>query len=251
MRRSALVVLALVVIFGGFFAVPRTLRYLDRQREIADREGVELPEVTSRPSSQASSASAQDATKQDAVNWPVPFTSQAPTANWDALHGEACEEASALMVLRYFQKKKIDGPADAEAAIQELVAFNESLGFAVDDTAAEVKILIEKKDPTLDVQLLEDPTEESMKKALNDGALIIVPAAGRELGNPYFQNPGPIYHMLVLRGYTKSGYVITNDPGTKRGEEFVYRWSRLIDAIHDWNGGDVENGAKVVLVIRG
>ncbi len=55
--------------------------------------------------------------------------------------------------------------------------------------------------------------------------------------------------MLVLRGYTKDGYVITNDPGTKRGAQYAYRWSVLLNAIHDWNGGDVENGEKVVIVV--
>src|SRR5688572_5442442 len=32
----------------------------------------------------------------------VPFTPQAPTANWDELHNEACEEASSLMAAAYF-----------------------------------------------------------------------------------------------------------------------------------------------------
>ncbi len=32
----------------------------------------------------------------------VPFTPQAPTANWDELHNEACEEASAIMANAYF-----------------------------------------------------------------------------------------------------------------------------------------------------
>src|SRR3954467_10835183 len=31
----------------------------------------------------------------------VPFTPQAPTANWDELHNEACEEASSLMAGLY------------------------------------------------------------------------------------------------------------------------------------------------------
>jgi hypothetical protein len=109
--------------------------------------------------------------------------------------------------------------------------------------------LIESENPSLHADILKDPTEASMKAALAEGKLIIVPAAGRQLGNPFFQTPGPPYHMLVLRGYTKDGHVITNDPGTKRGENFAYTWTTLINAIHDWNGGDVENGAKVVIVI--
>ena len=36
----------------------------------------------------------------------VPFTPQAPTANWDELHNEACEEASVLMAAAYFNGDK-------------------------------------------------------------------------------------------------------------------------------------------------
>jgi hypothetical protein len=170
-------------------------------------------------------------------------------ANWDALHEEACEEASVLMVLRYFSGQPISSPQDAEAAIQELVAANERLGFPVDDTAAQIVELVHSRDASLIATVLQDPTVDQLKEALGKGSLIIVPAAGQMLLNPYFQRPGPRYHMLVLRGYTSDGYVITNDPGTKRGKEFVYRWDRLLYANHDWNGGDVENGKRVVIVV--
>ena len=61
---------------------------------------------------------------------------------------------------------------------------------------------------------------------------MLVPTAGRELGNPYYKQPGPIYHFLVIRGYT-SKYLITNDVGTRRGEEYKYKFDILINAVHD------------------
>ena len=39
----------------------------------------------------------------------VPFTSQAPTANWDVIHNEDCEEASSIMVNAYY-----NGPSSAK-----------------------------------------------------------------------------------------------------------------------------------------
>src|SRR5687767_2969126 len=36
------------------------------------------------------------------LSLPVPFTPQAPTGNWDTIHNEACEEASAIMANAYF-----------------------------------------------------------------------------------------------------------------------------------------------------
>ena len=87
-----------------------------------------------------------------------------------------------------------------------------------------------------------------MKSALANGSPIIVPAAGRELANPNFTGAGPLYHMLVVRGYTDSTFV-TNDPGTRNGNGYVYKQKIIMDAMGDWNGGDPANGAKVVIVV--
>jgi hypothetical protein len=71
---------------------------------------------------------------------------------------------------------------------------------------------------------------------LVSGKLVIIPAAGRLLGNPNFSGQGPIYHMLVVRGFdNKTGEFITNDPGTRKGEGYRYKYSVLINAIHDWS----------------
>mgnify|MGYP001618174552 FL=1 len=68
------------------------------------------------------------------------------------------------------------------------------------------------------------------------------------LPNPHFRNGGPEYHTLVIRGYTEDSF-ITNDPGTQFGENFLYKYSDLMNSIHDWNEGDVKNGKRLVLVI--
>lgn len=247
---GAAVVFALVL----FLVVPAVQTSLERNRQIAEQEQVTKPPVE-HPSSRSSVAAkslpaiSSVPAKRAAVNWDVPFTVQAPTGVWDALHGEACEEASVLMVMRYFSDRPFASVDDAERGIQHLVAANAALGFTIDDTAAEVITLLKSEDSSLSATLLRNPSIDDLKSALSAGSLIIVPAAGRQLGNPYFQNPGPIYHMLVLRGYTNDGYVLTNDPGTKRGGQYAYKWEVLMHAIHDWNGGDVENGEKVVIVV--
>ncbi len=245
----ALLVFVVLVFQGVSFVQERSLR----QRLIAEQQVIEKP-VVERPASRSSSTATSAAAsvsdlRRDAVNWDVPFTSQAPFGVWDELHGEACEEASVLMVMRYFAGKKIASPDDADSALQHLVAANTALGFAVDDTAAEIITLLRSEDPSLSAVLLKNPSIDDLKSVLSKGSLVIVPAAGQQLGNPYFRRPGPRYHMLVLRGYTKDGYAITNDPGTKNGEQYAYRWEVLLNAIHDWNGGEVESGEKVVIVV--
>ena len=55
--------------------------------------------------------------------------------------------------------------------------------------------------------------------------------------------------MLVIKGYTKDGRFITNDPGTRRGANYLYDPNIVLNAIHYWNGGDVKNGKKAVIVV--
>lgn len=261
MKRPLLIGVTVAVVLAAGAAVPRVVSYMERQRIIAEQERVVLPPPETLPfiSSSASSsvaavisssvAASPPASIRESVNWDVPFTSQAPLGNWEEPFKEACEEASVLMVMRYFQGTDFESPEEASVAIEKLVADNTALGFAVDSSAAEIVVLLNDQDPSLEARLLHDPTEEDLKKVLSEGKLVIVPAAGQQLGNPYYTPPGPRYHMLVIRGYTDNGYAITNDPGTKRGEGYAYTWDLLLSAIHDWNDGDVENGAKVVVVV--
>ena len=54
-------------------------------------------------------------------------------------------------------------------------------------------------------------------KELSEGRIVIVPTAGRLLKNPHFTASGPLYHMLVIKGFDDAKHTfITNDPGTRR-----------------------------------
>lgn len=193
----------------------------------------------------------------DARNLAVPFTSQAPHANWDADHEEFCEEAAVLMVGRFYQQRSIANADDAENGLQQIKQWEvDHLGFYFDTTAAETAQILEGL-YNLHVDLKVDPTIRDIKLAIAQGQLVIVPAAGRELGNPNFTAPGPIYHNLVIRGYTADGKFITNDPGTRKGEEYVYDQDVVMGAMHDWVPSGVRttagfgqaNGRRVVLIV--
>ncbi len=182
------------------------------------------------------------------VLYDVPFTPQAPHANWEPPYDEACEEASMLMVSAYFNHETLS-PSIADASIQDQYAWQTANGYAIDITAAEVVQVLHAYFE-LDAQLIQNPTVEQLQQALDGGSLIIAPAAGQLLGNPYFTPPGPVYHMFVITGYdSKRQQFITNDPGTRRGEKYRYDFSVIMNALHDWNGGDVLNGQKVVVVV--
>lgn len=186
----------------------------------------------------------------------IAFAPQAPFGIWDEVHEEACEEASMIMVARYIKGQNLNEQIMAEE-IQKLVTWEENNGYKVDLTAQEtVEVLRDYFG--IKAHVVADTSVEAIKSYLANGKLIIIPAAGRLLGNPYFQTPGPIYHMLVLRGYDRNDF-ITNDPGTKRGEAFKYDYQTLIYAIHDWDhtleaGGmqeeEINSTRKVIIVVE-
>ena len=183
-------------------------------------------------------------------NLAIPFTSQAPHSNWDMPYQEACEEASILMSIWFIDEVTSRTKDEADQEILELVAWQEEeFGYYKDTTAEETLHIIHKRFKLTDAYIIENPTIRDITDAIAFGYPVIVPAAGKLLDNPYFTGDGPLYHMLVIRGYTKDEF-ITNDPGTRRGEQFRYKQQHIMDVMHDWNGGDVVNGKKAVIIVK-
>ena len=181
-------------------------------------------------------------------NLAVPFTTQSPFAEWTEQDNESCEEAAALIVHYYWQNKTFTKDI-AKQELQTIVDFeNDYFGFYKDTNAEQTVEFIRELWGYDRVDVVYDITIDDIKKEVAQGRPVILPAAGRMLGNPNFRQPGPLYHMLVVRGWT-ANMIITNDPGTRKGEGYQYSPDVLYNAIHDWNDGDVENGRKAMIVI--
>lgn len=227
-----------------------------------DNEATTSPEMATSTISTTTPPEIKDTTPEPSelpvsFNLPVLWGGQAPYANWDKLHQEACEEASMLMASKYFKKETVS-PHIMEQGILNLIKWETDNGYQVDVTAGEtVEIL--KKYFSLSALISKDVSANKIKTELNKGKLVLIPAAGRLLGNPNFTGEGPIYHMLVVRGWDdQSGEFITNDPGTRKGDSYRYKYNVLINAIHDWNhelaeGGmtnqEIAQGQKVIIIV--
>ncbi len=185
------------------------------------------------------------------ANLAVPFTAQAPHANWEDPYGEFCEEASVLMAISYVRNEKIPDANFADKALNGIKVFEEkTFGYYKDTTIAETASIFRNYYKYDKVEVLPNPTITDIKKAIAAGRLVIVPAAGRSLGNPFFQVPGPLYHMFVIKGYTATGKFIVNDPGTRRGADFLYDQQTVMDAMHDWREDrNIDAGEKVILIV--
>ncbi|USN53310.1 MAG: C39 family peptidase [Candidatus Nomurabacteria bacterium] len=257
MKKGIIIIIALVLLLG--------LGYWQRGwiRDTWDSISTpELPEPTAKNAVVNTSVENSNSTTTntaitntvvtlpDEINLDVPFSSQAPFANWDLPYQEACEETAALMVQRYWEDEPLT-KEDADRSILAIVDFEEQhYGFYQDTTGEETaRFIRDLWGYEVEVSTGDAVTALAIKQEIAQGHPIIVLAAGRQLGNPNFTSPGPIYHALVVKGYTKDGHFITNDPGTRNGADYVYEESVLMNAIHDWNGGDVDHGQKVMLVV--
>ena len=179
----------------------------------------------------------------------VPFASQAPLGNWDMPYQEACEESSMILVHHYWEQLPMS-PEIMDVEILKVVAYEgDELGFHA-DTNAEEMATVAQKFYGHSATVTYDMTINDIKRELAKGNPVIVPLAGRDLGNPYYSGAGPWYHVLVIIGYDTK-YFITNDVGTKRGAGYKYRHEVLFDAIHDWTGQkeDIRSGRKAMVVL--
>jgi hypothetical protein len=180
----------------------------------------------------------------------VPFTPQAPHANWNPPFDEACEEAALLMVEKYLSGEKLVADTAAEE-IQKLVEWQKENGYPLDIPAKKVAEVAEQYFlRKAAVYSHDDVSVENIKHLLALGHPVILPAAGQLLQNPYFSGEGPPYHMLVIIGY-KGDDFITNEPGTRRGEQYLYPQEKIISVIHDWTGSKqtIRSGKKAMVVI--
>ncbi len=185
------------------------------------------------------------------VNLAIPFTSQAPFAIWDSVHKDTCEEASILMVSQYFANVTTTTiePQAADDALLAMVDAETKAGLSTSLTVAELGKFAESFYPTLKPTVIDNPTIDQIKTYIHDGIPVLVPVAGRQMGNPFYAGLGPLYHYVVIRGYDGTNF-ITNDPGTRRGENYTYSQSVIMDAMGDWNGGDPVNGEKRILILK-
>lgn len=183
----------------------------------------------------------------------APFISQAPFGVWDDLHDEACEEAVLIIANGFLNNADEISKEVAEKEIQALVAWQmKKYGEHKDLNIAEIKDMALNfyRDELI---VSENINEENFKKILANGDIIIIPAAGRELNNPFFTSPGPLYHALVVIGYDDlKREFITHDPGTKRGKEFRYSYDILLNSVHDFPGKKekILEGKPRALIVR-
>ena len=155
----------------------------------------------------------------------VPFFAQAPRGKWkDPLFQNGCEEASVLMAMEWIRGGKIGDPKSIEEKMRAMESFeNTALGNSTDTDLYDVKKIFEEYFGYHSISVESHVKLDAIKDALHQGGIVLAPTFGRALGNPYFTQPGPITHMVLIKGYDSAKkQFIVNDPGTRRGESYRY-----------------------------
>jgi len=180
---------------------------------------------------------------------PVPFTSQAPLGQWsDQRQEDGCEEASVAMAMAWVKgqdysktwwRNRIVGLSDWELR---------NYGEYRDVTLTDVIKWLFKGYYNYDKVTLKAVTSaDDIVKELAAGHVVLTPMAGQALHNPYFTSPGPLTHMLLIKGYDyNTQEFIVNDPGTRRGESYRYKASVIFGAIKVYPTGHYEPIKKVI-----
>ncbi|MBU0981729.1 C39 family peptidase [Patescibacteria group bacterium] len=185
----------------------------------------------------------------ETLNLDLPFYTQAPYSNWDYPWQEACEEASVLLVANLYNQMNLDRE-NYNNELLTLVDWEKEYFGSYEHTSVDQTAEMMQLNYNLMTIIHDNPTFEDIQKILAEGHLIIAPFAGKLLHNPNFLNGGPIYHMLVIKGYNAPKMqIVTNDVGTRNGENYVYSWDTISEALHDWNDEDITQGTPRIIEV--
>lgn len=183
------------------------------------------------------------------LNIEMPFYTQAPYSNWDYPWQEACEEASVLLVANLYNSLNLTKDSFNNGLLELVEWENSYFGDYKHTTVAQTAEMLKIRS-NLDGKIHENPTFEDVQEILSNGNLIIAPFAGKLLPNPNFKNGGPNYHMLVIKGYdAEKSQIVTHDVGTRNGANYVYDWSVINAALHDWHDTDMTLGSKLIIEV--
>jgi len=181
----------------------------------------------------------------------VPFIVQAPRHNWkDPVYQNACEEAAILMAMRWAEGRTLTSE-EAFIEIQKISDFSKAhYGFYLDQSAEDLTVLMRDYFKYSNVSYRNDIQIVDIRTELKKGNLVLVPVNGQKLGNPYFTQPGPTEHVLVIKGYdTKTKEFITNDSGVGKGNGYRYKEQVLDKALQSYPSGYREKITKIEKVM--
>jgi len=179
---------------------------------------------------------------------PVPYTVQAPFANWK-VHEESCEEAAVLMYHHFLlgESNIVIDQYKADAELRALRAWQIANWGPEKDLSLDLVGKLAAGYWGYKYEVTKGITAENIKKAVAEGHPVLVPVMTHGLANPHY-GPNTTYHILVIKGYDATG-VITNDAGVKEGQSYHYIWEILWRAV-DQQTPKMSQGRDMLIVSK-
>lgn len=189
------------------------------------------------------------------TNQTVPFTTQAPYADWgDARQQEGCEEASTLMAIKWVRGESLS----ADEALTAILAMSDwelaEYGYFQDTGAQDTADrLLRTYYGYQNVEVRFDINAADVADEITKGNIVMVPINGQAMAHDYYTGAGPARHMILVHGYdTLSGEVILHDPGTRYGENLRVSLTALDQMMRDYTSGvyaPIGEGRTAMVVI--
>ncbi|MGL5831423.1 MAG: C39 family peptidase [Candidatus Altimarinota bacterium] len=255
MSKKGFAQLAVIVVGAGILSVGGYAVYKSKQYEKQPvPQAIEISDLNQNipeqaPISDSTPTASEPSTiiPPEELNLKMTFYSQAPFGDWSLPWQEACEESSALLIANtYFNRNWTREEFNQE--ILDLVDWeNQTFGHYEHTDMAETATILEDY-LSLETVTHENPTFNDFKEILAKGNFIIIPFSGQTLNNPYYTGAGPVYHVMVVKGYTKDGKIITHDVGTRHGEDYVYSWATVEKSLHDY-AEPISSGAPRIIEV--
>jgi uncharacterized protein YvpB len=201
---------------------------------------------TSEPATSEDSESPETANENQAITTPaqtlpsnylieMDFATQAPEGDWSEPWQNACEEASIIIVHHYLSGTTLN-KSIMKNEILEMVNWQIESWGGHGDLTSEKTIELANHFYEYESEVIYDYDVKTIKSYVAKGIPVVIPTDGKKLKNPNFRNGGPEYHMLVVKGFDSDEF-ITNDPGTRKGEGYKYKYQTILDSVKNPKGG--------------
>lgn len=210
-----------------------TQHFYENQPEITEADSAVILEDIFTDSSQG------DGTVQEPESKTLPFTVQAPLGTWAEPWSDYAEEASVWMVYKWATGEGIGSRYDIAEELRGMGTWeNDTFGSSKLTSIPQTLQILTDYLGFANAYLTGDISEASLKDYLDAGNVLIIPVNGQVLANPYYGDPAPEHHTIVLYDYNEEGF-IANDSGTRRGEATVYSVQKILDSLQDLEGEQV------------
>jgi len=173
----------------------------------------------------------------------VKFYSQFPLdivtwKKYDEPYQNFCEEASLLNWYYYLVWKE----PDLKQYNKDLLKLKEIEDLLFEwwykhtslEENLQVLIAFQEEKQKIYWEILKNPTIEDIKENISKWNLVITPLYWKWLTNPYFKNWWPVYHNILIKGYTDKNFIV-NEVWISKWDWFRYKQEEIMKNIHNFN----------------